>query len=68
MNKHDRQQKLIEDKIYQYIQKLMLVNHEINVNLKCYSKPSVYWNQEELYTKQKLIEEFIEELNELKNE
>ena len=65
-NKYNQKQRLIENKILQYVEKLIKVNHEINVNLKCYGKPSVYWNQEELYTKQKLIQEFIEELKELK--
>jgi len=56
----------IDSKIQQYKKKLDDVNLKIKQQMKLYGSPSVYWNQEELYTSKRLLEEFLEELEELK--
>jgi len=49
----------IDSKIQQYKKKLDDVNLKIKQQMKLYGSPSVYWNQEELYTSKRLLEEFL---------
>lgn len=60
--------------LFEHIDRMILINfnkldevkEKIRMNLRLYGSPSVYWNQEELYTQQRCYEEFIKQLQDLK--